>query len=88
MPKIIVQTEIPGSDTALRTLSERLVADNLDSLHYTAQLIERITWAVADAEALESRTETAEVDAQPRAAAATISDRPRERRPMSAAISA
>jgi hypothetical protein len=36
------------------TLSERIVAANLDSGHYVAQLIERLSWATADAEALES----------------------------------
>jgi hypothetical protein len=35
------------------TLSERVVAANLDSDHYITQLVERLSWATADAEALE-----------------------------------
>jgi hypothetical protein len=54
MPKIIVRAETPDGEAASITLSERLAADNLDSDHYAAQLIERITWAARDAQALEA----------------------------------
>jgi hypothetical protein len=56
MPTIIVQAHASGGEASPATLSERIVAEHLESRHYTTQLIERITWAVADAEALESRT--------------------------------
>ena len=36
------------------TLSERIVAEHLESDHYAGQLLERLSWATADAEALES----------------------------------
>jgi hypothetical protein len=36
------------------TFSERIVAENLDSEHYRTQLLERLSWATAEAEALES----------------------------------
>ena len=55
MPTIIVQAQTHGGEGSLATLSERIVAETLESNHYATQLIERITWAVADAEALESR---------------------------------
>jgi len=53
MAKIIIQTDGPADQDADVTLSERVVAANLESVHYTTQLIERVTWATADAEAIE-----------------------------------
>jgi hypothetical protein len=35
--------------------TEHVVAANLEAAHYSAQLLERVTWATTDAEALESR---------------------------------
>jgi hypothetical protein len=60
MPKIIVQADQPGLEPDGMTLSERIVAAHLDDDHYRNQLIERITWAAADAEALEARSEAPE----------------------------
>ena len=60
MPRIIIQAIPPGSERAEITLSERVVAANLDAAHYSGQLLERLTWATADAEALESRTRARE----------------------------
>ena len=54
MPRIIVQSH-PAAQPIEVTLSERIVAANLDSAHYRSQLIERLLWAVADAEELETR---------------------------------
>ena len=54
MPEIIVST---GSDSDRDTpvlLRERVTEDNLASDHYTAQLIERIGWAVVDATEVET----------------------------------
>lgn len=36
-------------------LSERIAAANLESDHYTIQLIERLVWATSDAEAFEAQ---------------------------------
>jgi hypothetical protein len=55
MPQITIQANQSGNDSADATLSERVVAANLDSPHYAAQLIERLAWATADAEAIESQ---------------------------------
>lgn len=60
MPQIIIQANPPGGERGEITLSERVVAANLDAAHYSAQLLERLTWATADAEALESRTRACE----------------------------
>jgi hypothetical protein len=54
MPKIIIQTDPASHASARVTLSERVVASNLVSPHYVAQLIERLAWATSDAESLES----------------------------------
>ena len=50
MPKIVVQT---SAGATLATLTERLDATNLLDKHYATQLVERLHWAAADAEALE-----------------------------------
>ena len=53
MPRIIVQAD-QSDDRPNVTLTERIVAAHLDDRHYAGQLIERLSWAAADAEALES----------------------------------
>jgi hypothetical protein len=60
MPRIIIQAIPPGGERAEITLSEHVAAANLDAPHYSAQLLERLTWATADAEALESRARPGE----------------------------
>jgi hypothetical protein len=88
MPRIIVQAHTHGGDASLATLSERVVAEHLGSNHYTTQLIERITWAVADAEALESRIGMREPAAEVRGAEGSGGHRVSEPGRRSAAISA
>jgi hypothetical protein len=60
MPKIMIQAVADDGDGADVTLSERVVAANLESPHYTSQLLERLVWATADAEALETQPIRAE----------------------------
>ena len=55
MPRIIVHAMNSDGESRRWTLSERIVAENLDSDHYIAQLIERLAWATADAESQESQ---------------------------------
>ena len=64
MPKITVQAE-PGGELAQMTLSERVLAEHLGDGHYAAQLLERLAWAAADAEALEAQEAAAEVTLPP-----------------------
>jgi hypothetical protein len=68
MPKIIIEADRPGDERERAVHSERLVTANLESPHYTTQLIERLVWAVADAETIESRlgaTVTGRTDSRP-----------------------
>ena len=60
MPRIIIQAIPPGGEPADITLSERVAAANLNAPHYSAQLMERLSWAAADAEALESPAQPCE----------------------------
>ena len=75
MPKIIVRASTSDGEADLVTLSERVVADNLLSRHYTTQLIERVSWATADAEALESEGRASESNAKLHGASRAIGDR-------------
>jgi hypothetical protein len=49
MPKIIVISESRGSEGTV-TLEERVVAAHLEDEHSAAQLVERVGWAILDAE--------------------------------------
>ena len=44
MPRIIIQAIPHGGERADITLSERVAAANLNAPHYSAQLLERLTW--------------------------------------------
>jgi hypothetical protein len=54
MPRIVVTTEprLPASETSV-LMDERIVTTDLDSDHFAAQLIERIGWALLDADGAE-----------------------------------
>jgi hypothetical protein len=54
MARIIVQAVHGDGEPRRWTLSERIVAENLAGDHYATQLLERLSWATADADALES----------------------------------
>ncbi len=54
MPRITVEAVHADDEPRRWTLSERIVAANLESDHYVYQLLERLVWATGDAEALES----------------------------------
>ena len=55
MPRILVTTE-PGEDPdAVVMLSERIATSDIASEHFAAHLIQRIAWALADAESKEHR---------------------------------
>ncbi len=50
MPRIFITTEPTDMPHAGVMLDERIAADDLASDHFVSQLIERIGWALADAE--------------------------------------
>ena len=53
MPEIIVSVESDNDHTPV-LLRETVTENNLESDHYTAQLMERIGWAVVDASEVET----------------------------------
>jgi hypothetical protein len=55
MSTITVQVSHSNGATGYVTLSERLTTTHLHDDYYVAQLLERLTWAIADAEALEAQ---------------------------------
>jgi hypothetical protein len=54
MPQVIIRANTTRGEAAEITLQERVVAANFESPHYTEQLIQRLGWATADAEDIES----------------------------------
>jgi hypothetical protein len=64
MPRIIVEAVHADGEPRRWTLSERIVADNLATDHYADHLIERLSWATADAEAIEAGSSDLETDGQ------------------------
>jgi hypothetical protein len=52
MPQILVVTD-PHSDDETVVYRERISATDLESKHFSGQLVERVGWAVSDASALE-----------------------------------
>ena len=55
MPQIIVQAHALDGRPGVVTMAERVVPTGHQNDHYIAQLIERVGWAVLDAERLESQ---------------------------------
>ena len=53
MPTIIIQADTLNGRPAPVTLIERVVPASTHSDHYLARLIERVGWALLDAEELE-----------------------------------
>jgi len=53
MPRILVTTEPREKSDAGVMLDERIATSDLTSDYFAAQLIQRIGWALADAEATE-----------------------------------
>jgi len=74
MPKIIVRADISGGDAELVTLTEHIVAANFLSRHHTTQFVERICWAIAHAEALESEARAPGSNAKLRGATRAIGE--------------
>jgi hypothetical protein len=56
MPRILVTTD--GSDGREKAvlLQERVASSDLESDHFSAQLVERVGWALVDADEIEHRT--------------------------------
>lgn len=55
MPRMLVITERLDRTNGEVMLDEHIATSDLDSDHFAAQLVERIGWALADAETVEQR---------------------------------
>jgi hypothetical protein len=56
MPEIIVTAGAVQNEEGPVLLRERVTARDLESGHFAAQLVERVGWAVLDADELEHRS--------------------------------
>ena len=57
MPQIIVTADTPGTDGAPPIMfRERISATDFESAHFAGQLMERLGWAVGDAEDVNRRS--------------------------------
>jgi hypothetical protein len=72
MPKIIVQVQTADGKPGEVTLAERVVPADAQSDHYLAQLVERIGWALLDAEDLEAGAERSVEERMPFAHRSTV----------------
>jgi hypothetical protein len=52
MPQIVVLTDAPENSGTV-VYREKIACSNMDSEHFSTQLLERVGWAVDDADALE-----------------------------------
>jgi hypothetical protein len=52
MPRILITTESAEESGVLVMMNERIAVGDLASDHFASQLVERIGWALADAEAV------------------------------------
>lgn len=56
MPQLLVVTDSPDSAGTV-VYRERVVSTDLESDHFSGQLVERVGWAVGDADRLEHTAE-------------------------------
>ncbi len=57
MPQILIVTDSPQAAGTV-VYKERILSTDLESDHFSGQLVERVGWAVRDANELEHRAET------------------------------
>jgi hypothetical protein len=55
MPRIRITTEPVGTPDVAVVLDERIATSDLTSGHFAAALVERIGWALSDADEVEHR---------------------------------
>jgi hypothetical protein len=54
MPQILVVTDPPEESSGTVVYRERIALTDLESEHFSGQLVERVGWAVLDADELEA----------------------------------
>jgi hypothetical protein len=57
MPQILVVADAPREDASTVVYRERISTSDLESDHFSGQLVERVGWAVVDADQLEHEKE-------------------------------
>jgi len=55
VPRILVITDESDQRETAVVLQERVVSSDLESDHFSAQLVERVGWALVDADEIEHR---------------------------------
>jgi hypothetical protein len=65
MPQIVVMTDAAPSREATVLLQERVTPSDLDSDHYSARLVERVGWALVDADEFEHSSSSLGGEDQP-----------------------
>jgi len=55
MPQILVVADSPEETPSTVVYRERIATTDLESDHFSGQLVERVGWAVLDADALERK---------------------------------
>ena len=58
MPRIRITTDPIGTPDVAVVLDERIATSDLDSDHFGAALVERIGWALSDADEAQRRKES------------------------------
>lgn len=53
MAQILIVADPPGEDAGTVVYRERIASTDLESNHFSGQLVERVGWAVRDADRLE-----------------------------------
>ncbi len=64
MPQILVVTDTQEQTAAKVVYRERIALTDLESEHFSGQLVERVGWAVLDADELEHGDERREISAR------------------------
>ena len=54
MPQILIVTDPPEHDAGTVVYRERILSSDLESDHFSGQLVERVGWAVRDAGQMEA----------------------------------
>lgn len=53
MAQILIVADTPGEDASTVVYRERIASTDLESNHFSGQLVERVSWAVRDADLVE-----------------------------------
>ena len=65
MARILITTDSDDGAAPAVLLEERVLPAHFDSDHYSAQLVERVGWAIVDAEASQGGTANGEGSSSP-----------------------